>query len=353
MGTQYPELFAKLTERFHPEDEKTRTHGGRELKYITARTVQNRLDDVLGPECWWARFSPTGDNGVLCTLSIMLPDGRVIEKQDAGGFAGMSDAGDDEKSGHSDALKRAAVMFGIGRYLYRDGSPYYGAGDPQTPGPQSPDRQQHRDPEQNQRQSQPPPSPSRQTNYDKFRLPTVRADKNVVYAWVMGMQEHFKIDLLGSANEIAKAKGYPKNFRDWTQDQSNDVCGYIAKYLSCCDNYAGEFNGKVDLEKIGTESSAASVENLKAVRIAIIEAIKEANRIAMGREATTTEIRSCLDAISAQSPKRDGSRGEVVQVLNQCGDLKWMENMLSLAKEDVAEAKARASSAMSAGDVDF
>jgi hypothetical protein len=35
----------------------------------------------------------------------------------------MSDEGDDDKSGFSDAFKRAGVKFGIGRYLYRDGVP--------------------------------------------------------------------------------------------------------------------------------------------------------------------------------------------------------------------------------------
>jgi hypothetical protein len=35
----------------------------------------------------------------------------------------MSDEGDDDKSGFSDSFKRAAVKFGIGRYLYKDGVP--------------------------------------------------------------------------------------------------------------------------------------------------------------------------------------------------------------------------------------
>ena len=37
----------------------------------------------------------------------------------------MSDSGDDDKSGYSDAFKRAAVKFGVGRYLYRDGVPSF------------------------------------------------------------------------------------------------------------------------------------------------------------------------------------------------------------------------------------
>src|SRR5208337_2608547 len=65
------------------------------------------------------------ENSVICRLTIRLPDGSTLTKSDAGGYAGMSDSGDDDKSGFSDAFKRAAVKFGIGRYLYRDGVPRF------------------------------------------------------------------------------------------------------------------------------------------------------------------------------------------------------------------------------------
>ena len=84
----------------------------------------NRLDDVLGPANWWDEYMPQ-ENSVICRLTIRLPDGTTLTKSDAGGYAGMSDSGDDDKSGFSDAFKRAAVKFGIGRYLYRDGVPRF------------------------------------------------------------------------------------------------------------------------------------------------------------------------------------------------------------------------------------
>jgi len=68
----------------------------------------NRLDNVLGPENWWDEYIPS-ENSVLCRLSIRLPDGSTLTKADAGGYAGMADQGDDDKSGFSDAFKRAAV----------------------------------------------------------------------------------------------------------------------------------------------------------------------------------------------------------------------------------------------------
>src|SRR4051794_41804956 len=108
---QYPDLFAALAAPFENHEVKLRSaSNGKQLHYITARTAMNRLDSVLGPENWWDEYIP-GTNSVLCRLSIRLPDGSTLTKADAGGYAGMADSGDDDKSGYSDAFKRAAVKF--------------------------------------------------------------------------------------------------------------------------------------------------------------------------------------------------------------------------------------------------
>jgi hypothetical protein len=117
---QFFDLFRALARPFEPGEVKSRPQGGRQLQYITARTVMNRLDEVLGPANWWDHYTPC-EHSVICQLTIRLPDGETVTKQDAGGNAGMQDAGDDDKSGFSDAFKRAAVKFGVGRYLYKDG----------------------------------------------------------------------------------------------------------------------------------------------------------------------------------------------------------------------------------------
>ena len=57
----------------------------------------------------------------IAPQTVRLPDGQLVTKSDAGGEAGMADAGDNDKSGFSDAFKRTAVKFGVSRYLYRDG----------------------------------------------------------------------------------------------------------------------------------------------------------------------------------------------------------------------------------------
>ncbi len=122
--SKHLELFAALAAPFEPHEVKARSQSGRQLHYVTARTVMNRLDNVLGPDNWWDEYVP-GENSVLCRLTIRLPDGSLLTKSDAGGYAGMADSGDDDKSGYSDSFKRAAVKFGVARYLYRDGVPAF------------------------------------------------------------------------------------------------------------------------------------------------------------------------------------------------------------------------------------
>lgn len=84
------------------------------LAYIDARDVMNRLDDVCGPDGWQDRYEFHGSRTV-CYLSI-TPNGGIdwITKADG---AGDTDV-EAEKGGISDAFKRAAVKWGIGRYLY-------------------------------------------------------------------------------------------------------------------------------------------------------------------------------------------------------------------------------------------
>jgi hypothetical protein len=124
-GTRFPDIFAALSEPFDQQEVKELALKGRKMHYITARTAMNRLDLVLGPENWWDRYTMISDSSFRCYLTIRLPDGQTLTKGDIGGMAGMADAGDDDKSGASDAFKRAAVKFGVARYLYKDGVTKY------------------------------------------------------------------------------------------------------------------------------------------------------------------------------------------------------------------------------------
>jgi hypothetical protein len=86
------------------------------LAYINARSVMNRLDDVVGAENWsdsYQIITGEGKRGYICTLSLRL-NNEWIGKSDG------ADESDFEatKGGLSDAFKRAANKWGIGRYLY-------------------------------------------------------------------------------------------------------------------------------------------------------------------------------------------------------------------------------------------
>jgi hypothetical protein len=88
------------------------------LAYIDARVIQDRLDEVLGVEGWMDEYQFLADGSVVCKLQLQLGD-RWITKMDVGSQSEQPDGGDRLKAAVSDALKRAAVKFGIGRYLYR------------------------------------------------------------------------------------------------------------------------------------------------------------------------------------------------------------------------------------------
>jgi hypothetical protein len=88
------------------------------LAYVDARAIQDRLDDVLGVTGWQDEYECLPDGSVVCRLRLRLGD-EWITKMDVGGQSEQPDEGDRRKAAFSDALKRAAVKFGIGRYLYR------------------------------------------------------------------------------------------------------------------------------------------------------------------------------------------------------------------------------------------
>lgn len=88
------------------------------LAYIDARAVMERLDDVAGVGGWKTEYTVLDNDSVECRLSLFI-DGQWVTKADVGSPSEQPDAGDRMKAAYSDALKRAAVQFGVGRYLYR------------------------------------------------------------------------------------------------------------------------------------------------------------------------------------------------------------------------------------------
>lgn len=122
--TDVNDLAAALAEPFDPSEigwkpQSTTKDGNKALAiaYIDARNVMDRLDAVVGPLNWQDEYTPLPNGNVVCRLALRV-NGEWIAKQDVGGESDQRDVGDREKAAFSDALKRAAVKWGIARYLY-------------------------------------------------------------------------------------------------------------------------------------------------------------------------------------------------------------------------------------------
>ncbi|AWM38547.1 hypothetical protein C1280_17215 [Gemmata obscuriglobus] len=116
-------LTAALADPFEPRDVKFKPQMVKNnrclaMAYVDARLIQDRLDDVLGVEHWEDVYEILPDGSVMCKLRCKIGD-NWITKTDVGSPSEQPDLGDRLKAAFSDALKRAAVKFGIGRYLYR------------------------------------------------------------------------------------------------------------------------------------------------------------------------------------------------------------------------------------------
>lgn len=83
------------------------------IPYVTNRAIQDRLDDVCTPPMWENKYRKAPDGGILCGISINY-SGVWITKWDGAENTQIESV----KGGLSGAMKRAAVQWGIGRYLY-------------------------------------------------------------------------------------------------------------------------------------------------------------------------------------------------------------------------------------------
>lgn len=139
----FSEKIKELGKPFNPSELKWRIGSKSKDKtkanmliYVDARTVQDRLDEVLGCENWMFETRSMKSNA---TVKKEDNSKELVEVNTIIGRLGIYDEEKDRwiwkedgaenteveasKGGISDAFKRAAVQFGIGRYLY-DASEY-------------------------------------------------------------------------------------------------------------------------------------------------------------------------------------------------------------------------------------
>lgn len=82
------------------------------VAYIDARDVMNLLDDVVGPEKWQDDYRVI-NNQLFAGIGIFTEAGWVWKWD-----TGTESQTEKEKGIVSDSFKRAAVKWGIGRFLY-------------------------------------------------------------------------------------------------------------------------------------------------------------------------------------------------------------------------------------------
>lgn len=82
------------------------------LAYVTNRAIQDRLDDAVGIDKWRNSYDAAPDGGIMCGISIKFDE--WITKYDGADKTNIEAT----KGGLSNAMKRAGVQWGIGRYLY-------------------------------------------------------------------------------------------------------------------------------------------------------------------------------------------------------------------------------------------
>jgi hypothetical protein len=115
------DIGKRLAEPFNPADVDYRVQGkagaggkAQAVAYIDARTVQDRLDAVVGPGNWSFDWTPV----VVEKGDVQVAKGTLtiygVSKSDAGSASNFEQS----LGAVSHCFKRAAVHWGIGRYLY-------------------------------------------------------------------------------------------------------------------------------------------------------------------------------------------------------------------------------------------
>jgi hypothetical protein len=112
------------------ERDNSKPKRGQVLAYIDARDVMERLDEVCGTFGWQCEYVPMPNGTTCCRIGIQVFEGGMssgiyvppawVWKSNG---AGATDI-EGEKGGYSDAFKRAAVLWGVGRYLYDLSAPW-------------------------------------------------------------------------------------------------------------------------------------------------------------------------------------------------------------------------------------
>jgi len=112
LGAQFPFNEVKAKIQVTNKDKSK----GMVVFYVDSRAIHKRLDDAVGMYNWSNHFTAWKDNAQICGISIYDNErNEWVTKYDGAKDSDIEAV----KGGLSDAFKRAAVLWGIGRYLYQ------------------------------------------------------------------------------------------------------------------------------------------------------------------------------------------------------------------------------------------
>lgn len=389
------------------------------LTYLDKRALENRLDTVCGPHGWTPRYEATA-RGYKCTLSILVPSAasdpnlpadernhwRWVDKEDGAGFEEMgsnnrqtgeweADVDNDEKSGYTNALRRAAQdAWGIGRYLYNKGIPgFLDPGNmpltPARPRTATPVQEQHpstieqmtrllgaargmQDPEPpreeitHRQRDVPVESPTTEqlrareeallgpisapvvqepaanlapkTNPVKpMQIP--RTGKSI-YSWAKLVEQHFDESVTQGMASHGKDLGLSHAFADWDEASTRTVCLGVVAHLMHSPKYAGEFDHlKADIasqpERAPAQKPGPAGVNIADLRKTLLAKMTGLIGKQTGRIPTDADRKAMFMEIAPMCQSSHGL-GLVPESLSNLSDAVWITSMIKFVDDQIA-----------------
>lgn len=279
----------------------------------------------------------------------------------------MKTADDDEKSGYTNAFRRAAQdAWGIGRYLYRKGIPAFldpnarpfeeTTQAPKVEPSQTSSRPSRTETTSNSREDESKSSTgassanpsstargSQSSDRGIFVIPKARG----LYSWVKAMEEHFATKIFNGVKQHCERNGWGTLFGELDADQTRASALDAIRFLREQPNYKGEF------EHVFEGPDAAPVQapepsqapsntgvNVAALRRDLMQKIEALIFKQTGKEATNVEKKQAFQTIAANCKNSEGHEGEVPDTLSTLTDAVWLRNMITFVDKQIKEASA-------------
>lgn len=386
-------FWRELLAPFPDHQLSTTKRGGKDLTYIDKRALTNRLDSVVGPHGWYPEYEATA-RGYKCRLYILVPmftEGTEVfmHKEDGAGFEEMgaykkawnpdtkkmenteefeTDTDNDEKSGYTNAFRRAAQdAWGIGRYLYQKGIPDFldpNASSPNAPSSQGPSTSGLGQPQQPSQPAPPAasqrPSPSPTSNgstgnsgtpsqqggggYDNFKIP--KPGKSV-FAWVKEMEKTFETPLVDGMGADGEEQGWGRQFNNWTEAQVNTICLKVIGYIRGLPTYKNQFEhlfpgGVPDAKIPQTKGSGPNTPapapgiNVADLRKKLMASMQALITKQTGSAPDNVALKFAFNVIAAEATNAQGHAGLIPESLSSLTDAVWINNMLAIVDREIA-----------------